>query len=295
MEPPLKRQRADSADTVPSHLPTTTSNADPPPTVESSATAPGARFPPDMFKRIEALDSASADNNDFKPFSHRLLHKLAAEDPAVAARINEAYDAYLEKEKNIVVDFQKDIKRLGYAIPSTRDGATTPAEIPSVSSKIESTFFTSVSRICGRTYEFSSFGTKKNSLDALRKLLVLIVQIPDKKLRAAVVDHINTEDGGRVAPSMADIVHSLTYEERELVCRMAVDGAKVTVDETGCWRGTFHTKFLELKERDLLDAGFEINFAPFVRPLEIWPEDIEEDGSDFDPELAMEADYEDGI
>jgi len=290
IEPPLKRPRADSADTVPSHPPTTTSNADPPSTAEPRVTL----F--EISQKTKALDLAPDNNKYTSPFSQRLLNKLAVEDPAVAARINEAYEAYLEKEKNTVVDFQYDIKQLKDAIPSTGDGPTTPAAIPFVSDKIQSTFFDNVTRICGRAHEFSSLGTKKNALDAVRKLLVLIVQIPDKKLRAAVVERINIEDAGTVAPSMADVVCSLTYAQREEVCKMPVDGATITATEgeSRCPRGSFYDKFLELKERDLLEAGFEISFAPFTRPLAIWEEDIE-DGYEFDPEVEMEAMYEDGF
>ncbi|KAI4629015.1 hypothetical protein J4E83_003570 [Alternaria metachromatica] len=290
MEPPLKRPRADSADTVPSQPPTTTSNADPP----SKAEPPVTYF--EISKKTEALDLAPDNNKYTSPFSQRLLNKLAVEDPAVAARINEAYDAYLEKEKNTVVDFQYDIKQLDKTIPSKGDGPTTPAAIPFLSDKIQSTFFDNVTRICGRAHEFSSLGTKKNALDAVRKLLVLIVQIPDKKLRAAVAERINIEDAGTVAPSMADVVCSLTYAQREEVCKMPVDGATVTAakGESGCPRGSFYDKFLELKKRDLLEAGFEISFAPFTRPLTIWPDDVS-DGHEFDPEEEMEAMYEDAF
>ncbi|KAI4636690.1 hypothetical protein J4E93_011047 [Alternaria ventricosa] len=293
MEPPLKRPRADGID---GHQLNNASDANATPTALSSTTNPTV-LATDISNMIFALDKATIDNGDDIEFGRDLLTKVAVKDPVIAATIQEAYDTHLKEEKNRVKEFQDDIDQLRNSVPPTDE--TTPPEdrylgIPMKSSKIQSAFYTSVTKICDRTYEYSSLGTKKNALDALRKLHVLLTQIPDKRLQAAVVDRINIDydknvmralvdrdriyiEDGRAVPGMKNIVISLTPAQREEVCYMPVDGETVRQDESGRTIGTFRAKFSDMN-RDLTKTGFRVCFGPVISSLSVRPEDPEDEG-----------------
>ncbi|KAI4920803.1 uncharacterized protein J4E92_008447 [Alternaria infectoria] len=285
-----------SAETVPSHPTHNASDATPAPAATSSTTHP--TIPADDLSRmVYALDKASIINEDPEKYGHNLLIKLAVEDPAITATIKEAHDAHVEEEKNRVVEFQDVIDQLRNSIPKS-DETMKPEKIPVRSYHVEKRYRTCMYRICDRTYEYSSFGTKKNALDAWRNLLVLLVQIPDKRLRAAVIDRINLEEACNFLShpwtrGMEDIVHSLTPAQREEVCFMPVDGATVTYDKSGRSTGAFKDKFTEVT-RELEKADCRIQWAAFWGPLMVWPVDPEIEEMNEQYEMDMEGAYEDG-
>jgi len=223
MEPPFKRQRADSADTVPSHPPTTASNANSLPIAEPPAPI-DTEF---IMTMINTLDEGAMDQPfATTSFSHRALLKIAKSDATIAATIQEAYDAYMEKERNTSADFRKVLNDFKWTIPGLRGCADDPVpheEIPVLSSNVERAFYRSVAPVCGRTHDYSSLGTKKNALDALRKLGVMLVNTPDKKLRAAVADRIkNVESEGYVI-DMYQIARHINVDQRAQVCMIPVN------------------------------------------------------------------------
>ena len=281
MEPPLKRQRADSTDTVPSHPATTASNADLLPIAE-----PPAPINSDFIRTmINTLDEGAMDMPfATTSFSHRTLLKIAKSDATIAATIQEAYDAYMEKERNTSADFKKVLDDFKWTIPGVRgcaDDAVPPEEIPVLSSQIKDAFYRSVAEICGRTHDYSSLGTKKNALDALRKLGVMLVNTPDKKLRAAVADRIKDVESQEYVNGMYQIARHINVDQREEVCMMPVNEsmdflARLRDEESVEPTGQFQEKLEEL-QKELNNAGFPIRFSIVHQELDVTPQTIQDD------------------
>lgn len=132
----------------------------------------------------------------------------------------------MEKERNRSADFREVLDGFKYAIPGLgvrADGPVPPEEVPVLSSKMKGAFYRSVAKICSRTRDYSSLGTKRNALDALRKLGVMLLKTPDKKLRAAVADRINNVESEEYVIGMYQIARQINVDQREEVCMMPVN------------------------------------------------------------------------
>ncbi|KAH6875333.1 hypothetical protein BKA58DRAFT_454264, partial [Alternaria rosae] len=176
---------------------------------------------------INVLDEAVMDETlDRTSFSHRAFLKIAKNDATIAATFQEAYDAYMEKQRNRSADFREVFYDFKYAFPGLgvcADGLIPPEEIPVLSSKMEGALYRSVAKICSRTHDYSSFGTKKDALDALRKLGVMLLKTPDKKLRAAVADCIKNVESEEYVIAMYQIARHINVDQREEMCMMPVN------------------------------------------------------------------------
>ncbi|KAI4950480.1 hypothetical protein J4E91_004363 [Alternaria rosae] len=127
----------------------------------------------------------------------------------------------MEKERNRSADFREVLDDFRYTFPGLgvcADGPVPPEEIPVLSSNMEGAFYRSVAKIRSRTHDYSSLGTKKNALDALRKPGVMLLKTPDKKLRAAVADRIKDVEGEEYVIGMYQIARHINVDQREEVC-----------------------------------------------------------------------------